>query len=127
MAVQIKSIARYLPTNENDDAPFAGHIDTIDIHRSYESDRVKNLEAQSNDAQVRNVAWDAEDADAEWEPDPEFVNDSGISLATSLVSRTFDKTAVSEQSGDDYHKEVAFCGHPEVAPSQVGHLVSKYL
>ena len=129
VAVQIKSIARYLPSEEDNEAPFAGHVSALKMHKNDNFDRTTQVEAQAKDAKNRTVAWDAEDADAEWEPDPDYVDDSGIALTAPLGLRASDKSVVNVKSKGSRdasirsNAEVTIYGFSEDVPSQVGHMV----
>ncbi|KAH8117033.1 DNA-binding protein [Phellopilus nigrolimitatus] len=136
--LQVQSVAKYIPNGENNDSEFycmehvskggtGGLSGTIDS-----GTRSRQVEAQRKDAEERIVAWNAEDlrwtdADADGEEDPDFVNDSGISLKGPLGMRKTDGSIVPIENQEEDTMEtdaidVQFFGKPEIAPSHVGQL-----
>ncbi|THH03421.1 hypothetical protein EW145_g6266 [Phellinidium pouzarii] len=137
--VQVQSVAKYIPNNENNDSQFLG-IEVVPKNGlgglSGVTDsgyRSKQLEAQRKDAEERVFAWSAEDprwtdADAEGEDDPEDINDSGIGMDGLLGMRKADGSIIPlDGNGIDAMEtddDVQFYGRPEIVPSRVGELRS---
>lgn len=74
--VNITSIATYLPSStENENAPFAGTTNTYpNLTPAEESAfRADQAQKQEEDAEARNIAWNADDEDGEADDDPDYV------------------------------------------------------
>lgn len=129
-------MAKFIPTSEEDESQFAGVIpyrrgEKLTIAPDSTA-RARQLEMQRADAQRRNVAWSAEgrtltDSDANGELDPDYADDSGISLPVLLGTRK-DDGCIQPIESDDVEMTPAqdgaqYFGATEEIPSQIGKLV----
>lgn len=96
----------------------------------------KQIEAQRKDAEQRVVVWDAENAafprlsdeDAEGDPDPDFVNDSGVDFQNPIGQRDANGSIIPLKQQDamdvDMDLQAEFRGKAEIPPSRVGKMVT---
>lgn len=149
--MHVESIASFLPSVEDDQGNFSGLVMTPGSARPVPRTNVNDTVARNKqvailrqDAAERNVAWDAElstglstrrskhsslsDADAEGEPDPDYINDSGIMLQEPLGMLASDGSIIAivpDTSGnmDVDANDVQFGGLSEEVPSRVSRMV----
>ncbi|PAV23827.1 meiosis specific hop1 [Pyrrhoderma noxium] len=138
--VKVQSVARYIPNGEDDAQEFLGFRSFPKGQEIKLASQVKARSMQTDslmkDAEERMVAWNAEDPrwtdeDAEGDPDPDYVNDSGIAIDVPLGIRKGDGTIIPKLRNGDVDMETSnndahYYGKPEVVPDRVGQLKTKY-
>ncbi|KAH9930747.1 uncharacterized protein B0H18DRAFT_1116858 [Fomitopsis serialis] len=141
--VRIASVSGYLPSTEDNSAPFlgttGGHTYAAPVLTPAEeaSVRVQQMEIQRRDAIDRRVVWDADDgmcdADADGEEDPDYipgssgdggrVDDSGVEFFAPIGVRDEAGNVQSlneQQSGPD--GEVRYTGRVDSVPNRIAQL-----
>ncbi|TFY60425.1 hypothetical protein EVJ58_g5155 [Rhodofomes roseus] len=144
--VRIASVSGYLPSTEDNNAPFLGttvghtHAAPVLTPTEEAAARMQQMEIQRRDAMDRQVVWDADDgmcdADADGEEDPDFVpgscggggttDDSGVEFFAPIGIR--DKEGNIQPFYDPRGKqsgrfeEVRYAGRAEDVPNEIAQL-----
>ncbi|KAH9843171.1 HORMA-domain-containing protein [Rhodofomes roseus] len=135
--VRIASVSGYLPSTEDNNAPFLGttvghtHAAPVLTPTEEAAARMQQMEIQRRDAMDRQVVWDADDgmcdADADGEEDPDFVpaDDSGVEFFAPIGIRDEEGNIQpydprGKQSGR--FEEVRYAGRAEDVPNEIAQL-----
>lgn len=113
--VRIASVSGYLPSAEDNNAPFLGttigHPYAAPVLTPVEEAEVrqKQVETQRRDAKQRQVVWDADggmcDVDADGEEDPDYLGESNSLLVfmwAQMISGSCANGGMADDSGVDF-------------------------